>query len=136
MLRKKEILIKIVFCLILLFIVLSNTSIVRASEGDSLLSSILGDIESFKGVADNSGVEIDANEVTESFVGLGQILTMIGTGVMIAVTTFMGIKYLTAGPEAQAKLKLQLIGLVVSGIVIFGAYYIWKLVIIIVSSVE
>ena len=41
----------------------------------------------------------------------------------------MGIKYLTAGPDAKAKLKNQLIGVVVSGVVIFGAYYIWKLVI-------
>jgi hypothetical protein len=54
---------------------------------------------------------------------------MIGAGVMVAVTTYMGIKYLTAGPEAQAKLKVQLVGLVVSGMVIFGSYYIWKIVI-------
>ena len=53
---------------------------------------------------------------------------MIGVGVMVAVTTYMGIKYLTAGPEAQAKLKVQLIGVVVSGVVIFGAYGIWSIV--------
>lgn len=71
---------------------------------------------------------IDYTKVTEEFVDLGQILTMIGVGVMVAVTTYMGIKYLTAGPEAQAKLKVQLIGLVVSGVVIFGAYGIWSIV--------
>ena len=53
---------------------------------------------------------------------------------MVAVTTYMGIKYLTAGPEAQAKLKTQLIGVVVSGIVIFGAYGIWSMVIKIASQ--
>ena len=72
--------------------------------------------------------------VTKEFVDLGQILTMIGAGVMVAVTAYMGIKYLTAGPEAQAKLKTQLIGVVVSGMVIFGAYYIWKIVITIASG--
>ena len=59
---------------------------------------------------------------------------MVGAGVLVAVTTYMGIKYLTAGPEAQAKLKVQLIGVVVSGVVIFGAYGIWKTVVNIASK--
>lgn len=74
-------------------------------------------------------VGIDYNKITDEFTGLGQILTTIGAGVMVAVITYMGIKYLTSGPEAQAKLKTQLIGVVVSGFVIFGAYIIWKIVV-------
>lgn len=77
---------------------------------------------------------INYGNVTKQFSDLGQILTMIGAGVMVGVTTYMGIKYLTAGPEAQAKLKIQLIGLVVSGMVIFGAYFIWKIVLQIAST--
>ena len=77
---------------------------------------------------------INYNNVTAEFKSLGQILTMIGAGVMVAVTAFMGIKYLTAGPEAQAKLKTQLIGDIVSGMVIFGAYFIWSIVLRIAST--
>ena len=77
---------------------------------------------------------VNYTAIAKEFVGLGQILTMIGAGVMVAVTTYMGIKYLTAGPEAQAKLKTQLIGVVVSGVVIFGAYAIWSIVINIASQ--
>lgn len=73
--------------------------------------------------------DIQYSQVTEEFVGLGQILTTIGAAIMVAVVTFMGIKYLTAGPEAQAKLKVQLIGVVVAGVVIFGAYTIWSIVV-------
>ncbi len=79
---------------------------------------------------------IDAAGMASEFVPLGQLLTTIGMGVMIAVTTYMGIKYLTASPEGQAKLKQQLIGVVVAGIVIFGAYYIWSLVLDIVSQFD
>ena len=71
---------------------------------------------------------ISTTDITSEFVDLGKILTTIGAGVMVAVTTYMGIKYITSGPEAQAKLKQQLIGVVVSGVVIFGAYGIWKIV--------
>lgn len=84
--------------------------------------------------AGSSQTQINYDNVTKEFVSLGQILTMIGAGVMVAVTAYMGIKYLTAGPEAQAKLKTQLVGVVVSGMVIFGAYFIWSIVLKIAAT--
>ena len=39
----------------------------------------------------------------------------------------MGIKFITASPEEQGKIKGQLIGLAISTVVILGAYTIWKL---------
>ena len=77
---------------------------------------------------------IDYNNVVKDFVSLGQILTFVGGGMVVAVVIYMGIKYLTAGPEAQAKLKTQLIGVVVSAMVIFGAYFIWSTVVNVASS--
>lgn len=134
MVRKKIVLIKIFLSLLLIFVVISNTNMVRASGGDDMISRMESDINSFKDAADSSGQTISTEKITEDFVSLGQILTMIGMGVMVAVTTYMGIKYLTSGPEAQAKLKTQLIGVIVSGLVIFGAYFIWKVVINIAST--
>lgn len=40
----------------------------------------------------------------------------------------MAIKYLTANAEQKGKLKQQLIGLVVSIIVIYGAVGIWNII--------
>ena len=71
--------------------------------------------------------------VTKNFMGLGQILTMVGAGVMVAVISYMGIKYLVSPPDKQAALKQQLIGVVVAGIVIFGAYGIWSAILRVVS---
>ena len=48
--------------------------------------------------------------------------------VLIVVTVILGIKYMTADPNTQAKLKQQMIGLVVSAAVIFGAVGIWRIV--------
>ena len=97
------------------------------------LSEMEGKAENFI-KAGSSQTQINYDNVTKEFVSLGQILTMIGAGVMVAVTAYMGIKYLTAGPEAQAKLKTQLIGVVVSGMVIFGAYFIWSIVLKIAAT--
>lgn len=127
--KKVESLIKIIFSLITIFIVMSNIYIVKASDGDALLTKMEGQTKSFIDAGKANSSKINYQNISKEFKGLGQILTMFGGGVMVAVTTYMGIKYLTAGPEAQAKLKVQLIGVVVSGMVIFGAYYIWKIVI-------
>ena len=97
---------------------------------------MLNEATDFITVGKNESANIDISGIAAQFVPLGQILTMIGAGVMVAVTTYMGIKYLTAGPEAQAKLKEQLIGVVVSGIVIFGAFGIWTTIIRIVDTLD
>lgn len=128
--RKVGALIKIIFMLITLYIIISNIYVVKAAgNGTSLLNNMESQTQNFLNAGSSSSGNINYNNIANEFSGLGQILTMIGAGVMVAVTTYMGIKYLTAGPEAQAKLKVQLVGLVVSGMVIFGSYYIWKIVI-------
>ena len=117
--------------MLILFVVISAFNIVKAEE--DLLTKMETQAKDFLSEGANQS-NISTTNIAKEFSGLGQILTMIGAGVMVAVTTYMGIKYLTAGPEAQAKLKTQLIGIVVSGVVIFGAYGIWSMVIKIASQ--
>ena len=81
-----------------------------------------------------TGMTSVTNTITKNFKGIGQLLTMIGAGVMVAVVTYMGIKYMTASPDKQAALKQQLIGVVVAGVVIFGAYGIWSALVNILNS--
>lgn len=114
---------KIAAVMMLIFILLSYSYNVNALS----LSEMEGKASNFINTGSKQQ-NINYNNVTNEFKDLGNILTMIGAGVMVAVTAYMGIKYLTAGPEAQAKLKTQLIGVVVSGMVIFGAYFIWSIV--------
>ena len=123
---------KISLLMLILFVVISAFNIVKAEEQD-LLTKMETQAKDFLSEGANQS-NIKTSNIAKEFSGLGQILTMIGAGVMVAVTTYMGIKYLTAGPEAQAKLKTQLIGVVVSGVVIFGAYGIWSIVIKIASQ--
>lgn len=69
-----------------------------------------------------------SNEVIKSS-DVAQALVALASGILVIVTCIMGVKYATTtSPEAQAKLKKQLIGLVVSIIVVFGAYTIWTIV--------
>ena len=130
MLKKYGRMAKISLIMMILFVVISAFNTVNAD----LLSAMEDDAQGFITNGQTQAGNINYTNIAKEFTGLGQILTMVGAGVMVAVTTYMGIKYLTAGPEAQAKLKTQLIGVVVSGVVIFGAYGIWQLVVQIAST--
>ena len=126
---KTNIMIKVIVTMFCIMILLSSVYTVKALT--------LSEMENKANNFINTGAgqsNINYTNVTNEFKDLGNILTMIGAGVMVAVTAYMGIKYLTAGPEAQAKLKTQLIGVVVSGMVIFGAYFIWKIVLEIAAT--
>lgn len=119
---------KIVYSVMIIMMIINCLNVFTYSVSAKDYSEMITDAQGFisKGEEEAEGIEV--GNVTEQFKPIGQLLTMIGGGVMVAVTTFMGIKYLTAGPEAQAKLKQQLVGVIVSGVVIFGAYGIWQTV--------
>ena len=99
-----------------------------------LLSDMTSQAGNFITKGESEKGNFDTTSITNEFLGLGQILTFIGAGVMVAVTSIMGIKYLISPPDKQAALKQQLIGLVVAGIVIFGAYGIWKAIVKVASQ--
>lgn len=70
------------------------------------------------------------------FIDIGRILIAIGVVTLLIVSAIMAIRWITATPDKQAKLKTQLIGLVISAIVIFGAVGIWNLVWSILQNIE
>lgn len=123
--------VKYIFLVLSLMVVFtfSCTTNVHADEEEINLKTMEEKANKFIEAGSQNVGDIDYSGITKQFSGLGQILTAIGAGVMVIVVTYMGIKYLTAGPEAQAKLKIQLIGVVVSGVVIFGSYTIWSIVV-------
>ena len=98
------------------------------------LKEMQNETQNFMTTGKDEAGKIKSEGLFDDLKDMGAILTTIGGGVMVAVTLYMGIKFIIATPEAQAKLKQQLIGLLVSGIVIFGAYFIWKIVVNIVSK--
>ena len=74
------------------------------------------------------------DEIGEEFSTIGDVLTYIGAGILVGATAYMGILYMISPPDKQAKLKEQSIGLLVSAIVIFGAYGIWRIIVNILDT--
>ena len=88
------------------------------------------------GKKEAEGKNYTPENFANQFAGIARILVSIGLVTAIIVTAIMAIKWITATPDKQAKLKQQLIGLVVSIIVIFGAVGIWRVVTNILTTVE
>ena len=125
--------IKMVAIIVIIAIYIMPTITFAAGSGSTKKGVSFGDAKSFidKGASEagkNGLSQTDLNDVGKEFVQIAQILVYIGAGILVASTAYMGIKYMMASPEQQAKLKQQLIGLVVSALVVFGAYFIWSTV--------
>lgn len=117
---------RIISILIIAFLLVGIFSVFNSAQAITL-----GDMQSKMEAFESAGsdIQVDVATVATEFSGLAKILTTIGAGVLVIVITYMGIKYFISTPEEQAKLKGQLIGLVVSALVIFGATAIWKIAI-------
>lgn len=76
----------------------------------------------------------DLDEIGENFSEIGKVIVFIGAGVLVAGLGYIGIMYMVSSPEKRAKLKQQLIGVLVAGVVIFGAYSIWSVLIQILAG--
>ena len=126
---KKSLLIISLFLLIINIVIANNYKVEALT-----LKDMQDKTQEFLTRGSNESKSIETDGIFDDLVGMGSILTTIGAGILVAVTLYMGIRFITATPEAQAKLKQQLIGLVVAGFVIFGAYFIWKIVINIVEK--
>ena len=109
----------------MLIIINLNQPVAEAMTFDEMRSKI----QTWTQIGQNQGgSRISGNEIGNILKPIVNILTAIGVIALIVITMIMGIKYMFATPEEAAKLKQQLIGLVVSAVVILGATAIWKII--------
>ena len=118
--------------IIFLLINISFANTVRATSFDEVINQATGFINTGSTQFETSG--IIAGYLNNQIRPIAQALRTIGIGILLCITAYMGIKWVTAKPDEVAKLKQQSIGLLVSAIVIIGAYTIWTITLNIVSK--
>lgn len=119
---KRNFIFKLIMIIIIFLIIIPNFS-----RADSSLSwsQIDSDAKAFlkKGEEKDS---VDESKMQDIVVPVAQILVAIGNVVVAVAVAVIAIKYMISNPENKAKLKTQLVGLVVATGVIFGAQIIWR----------
>lgn len=109
-----------------LVICLCNFSYADGSTKMPSWDDLKGQADGFVSQGEAEGGQIMDSDTMHGIVApIAQMLVSIAIIVLIVVTIIMGIKYMLTDAEGKGKLKVQLIGLVVAIIVIFGAQFIW-----------
>lgn len=126
---------RIIIVLSVLLILISLSNVAMATDN---LNSYSQQASNFLNIGKNefTSRNIQVKDITDVLMPLGRILTTIGVGIILCVAAVMGIKWVTAKPDEQAKLKEQLVGLAVAAVVVLGAYTIWSIALDIATKLE
>ena len=129
---------KVLIIIVMLIVTMNIFQGVSMAAGISFPSAdeIFNSGKEFISKGKNANQMFSDDDIGNFVIPVANILVAIGTIVIVAAFIIIGIKYMMATPEEAAKLKQQLIGIVVAGIVIFGAVMIWRIMYDIMESVE
>lgn len=142
--KKLKIMLIILIFIAFLFIYQSNVFCMSQIENTQIKSiklaagttadDIMSEADDFISQGESS-YELNDEALRETSNFLYNLLLGIGIIVAVAVGIVLGIKYMTGSIEEKADLKQALLGYVVSCVVIFGAFGIWRLAVNIFSNI-
>lgn len=115
-------------CVLTLFLIVIYPTSVKALSIDDIFTGADNFLAGSSGVntIDNTELHNTSNLLYNVLLGLSMIIAVI-------VGMVLGIKYMLATSEEKADIKQTLPAYIVSCIVVFGAFSIWKLVINIIQ---
>ena len=121
---------KILFISILVIMLLMSLyNVTYATEKAKTIDGIISGADNFMEAGQSTGhMGISKAGIYEASDLIYNTLLIIGIVVVIIVGAILGIKYMTASVEGQAKIKETLVPFIVGTVIIFGAFGIWKLV--------
>lgn len=83
----------------------------------------------------NAGSTIDTSKLSSTSSIIYNVFLGIGTAIVVIVGAILGVQFMTAGIDKRVEVKQALVPYVISSIVLFGAFGIWKLVVTIANQV-
>ena len=126
----KKIIINILSIILILFLLINICPIkVQAINLDGIMSGADDFIEKGK----NSNTTIDDKQLHDTSSLIYNILLGVSMTIAVIVGIILGIKFMMASSEEKAQLKEALIPYVVSCVIMFGTFTIWKIVITIIQ---
>ena len=127
--KKKIFIIFFIFLILISFVNIKN---VYAFERQNMYLGVTWDDISSKGrtfISKGSATEkITEQKAKDELIPIGQLLMGVANAVVFVSIAILAIRWITASPAQQGKLKQQLIGYCVSVLVIYGAVGIWNFV--------
>lgn len=95
---------------------------------------VIGEGETFIDIGENQGAVIQTDNLQAMSNSLYNILLVVGIIIAVAVGGVLGIKFMLGSIDTQAEVKTMLVPYIAGCIVVFGAFIIWKVVLLIVQG--
>ena len=109
------------------------SKLARDDTYDDGLEQSMTDADDF--ITDGSNDKLDLQDFQTQFGDIYNIVLQIGVGLAVIVGIVLGVKFILSSVEGKAEVKKMLITYVVSCVVIFGSFGIWKIVVTILQTV-
>ena len=124
---------KTIRCLLIItLIIFSILSFCNVSNA-STLGDIISGSENFISVATEQKInESNLKDVSNTLYNVLLVLAII---VSVIVGICMGIKFVTAGAEGKADMKQAFVPYIIGNVVVFGAFGIWRIVVIVLNTI-
>lgn len=127
--KNKRIFFKIILSIFFIVLIVNSPTKIKAGFWDDIFGQGQDFIQ--KG---NKGIESEGDiKVTNA--EIFKILSTIGMVTTVVVGGILGIKFMLASAEDKAKIKESMMPYVLGGIVIFGAFSIWRLVVLALDGI-
>lgn len=110
------------------------------ASGDHTVDDVINNANSFiqagKNEENKNGSKIKSDNLQTASNTLYNILLSIGVVIAVAVGMYLGVKFMMSSAEDKAKVKESLIPYIAGCVVIFGAFIIWKLAILLLNGLS
>lgn len=113
-----------------------STGILGDSDATSshTIDEVIDEAQGF--ISSSSKAPIDQGNLDSATDTIYNILLTIGIFAAVAIGMYLGIKFMTSSAEDKAKVKESLIPYIAGCVVIFGAFIIWKLAIMLLRGIS
>lgn len=122
---------------IIIFSVIILGGFCNYSNADTSLDSTISQGDSFISTGKNQKdiATINGNKFSSVVKTVYNILLIIGVSVSVIIIGIMGIKIITGSVEDKAEIKEQMVPYLIGCGVMFGAFTIWKIAMVIAGAV-
>ena len=107
-----------------------------AADAHHTIGEITGEAQSFISTGNAQSVGFNENNLQNGSNTLFNILLGIGLAAAVIIGAYLGVKFMLASAEDKAKVKESLVPYFAGCIIIFGAFTIWKLAVVLLSGLE
>lgn len=114
----------------------STGTVTKDSSGKHTAGEIVDEAHGFIETGKKEETPIKGENMKSMSSMIYNILLIAGIIIAVIVAVILGIKFVTGGVEGQAEVKNAIIPFIVGCVVIFGAFGIWKMVLMMLNGLD